>query len=166
MSPGDSVNGMLNIEEGPLLDILDKFKKQSIFNPLGGENVAHFLTAGVAAFTPQSLEKSTVITDDRPYASFTYFGFGVSSINKMANLKLQYEIDLGKMGKPFAGDAQTYIHKNGWFGSTRPIPQGWNYEIGEGGKFAFNITGKSEYLLFPANRSCYHACFSKGLLDP
>ena len=31
MSPGDNENGMLNIEEGPLLEILDKFKKQSNF---------------------------------------------------------------------------------------------------------------------------------------
>ena len=31
LSPGDNENGMLNIEEGPLLEILDKFKKQSNF---------------------------------------------------------------------------------------------------------------------------------------
>ena len=31
LSPGDNENGMLNIEEGSLLEILDKFKKQSSF---------------------------------------------------------------------------------------------------------------------------------------
>jgi hypothetical protein len=31
LSPGDNENGMLNIEEGSLLEILDKFKKQSNF---------------------------------------------------------------------------------------------------------------------------------------
>jgi hypothetical protein len=31
LSPGDNENGMLNIEEGPLFEILDKFKKQSNF---------------------------------------------------------------------------------------------------------------------------------------
>lgn len=144
----DNYTGAMKIEFMTNL-FRNSLGKRAIFNPLGGENVSHFLTFGVAAFTPQHLEKTQVITDDRPYASYRYWGFGTQSINRKGNLKLLYELDLGSMGRPIAGDAQTYIHEHNMFGSTRPIPQGWGYEIAEGGKFAFNITGKLDYLLYP-----------------
>lgn len=40
----------------------------------------------------------------------------------------------GFMGWHVADNVQSYIHDNHWFGSTRPVPQGWENQISEGGE--------------------------------
>jgi hypothetical protein len=119
-------------------------KPAIIFNPLKGKINSLSFLFGLTAFTPQDLADPNIIYTDRPYASFRYWGIGVSSINKDTTWKLSYELQFGAMGRPLAGKGQSYIHRNHLFGSQRADPMGWKYQIGYDGTFAFNSYWKLE----------------------
>lgn len=109
-----------------------------------------FHNIGVAstAFTPQNLAVADVILDDRPYASFQYFSYSVKTVTKDINSIIDLEISVGEIGGNLAGDFQTRSHRDGWFGSTRPIPQGWANQIANGGAWSFNFHAGYQKFLF------------------
>lgn len=108
-----------------------KFKVDEVLN------VQRFAVGG-NAYTPQDLTSKDVIIGDRPYASLLFFNFGNTSYNISKNLILQSDLMIGSMGTSGPGNAQAYIHRHHWFGSTRPIPQGWDNQIGFNGAFIVN----------------------------
>jgi lipid A 3-O-deacylase len=77
-------------------------------------------TLGQAMFTPRDRARTDLIVDDRPYAGWTYLGFG---FNTRSSYRLDsYEINLGVVG-PWsrAKESQDFIHRlrgiekfNGW----------------------------------------------------
>lgn len=78
------------------------------------------LTLGQAMFTPRDRTRTDLIVDDRPYAGWTYLGFGY---NTRSSYRLDsYEINLGVVG-PWSRAKQTQdlVHRirgldkfNGW----------------------------------------------------
>jgi hypothetical protein len=52
------------------------------------------------------------------------------------------------MGSQVGKNFQTTIHKNRWFGNTRPVPQGWQYQVANGGALTFNFRWFSETNIF------------------
>lgn len=85
---------------------------------------------GATAYTPQKLEISTVAIGDRPYASLIFVNIGNTSFLEKKNKRLQTDWILGLMGTNIPGNAQSYIHEHHWLGSERPVPMGWNNQIG------------------------------------
>lgn len=104
---------------------------------------------GGTAYTPQNLAASEPITNDRPYASLMFLNFGNTSYNMVTGAVLQSEIVIGAVGTSLPGNAQSYIHKHHWFGSTRDVPMGWDNQIGYKGSFIFNYNARMEYPVFP-----------------
>ncbi|MEO8534585.1 MAG: lipid A-modifier LpxR family protein [Flavobacterium sp.] len=104
---------------------------------------------GGTAYTPQNLAASEPITNDRPYASLMFLNFGNTSYNLVSGAVLQSEIVIGAIGTSLPGNAQSYIHKHHWFGSTRDVPMGWDNQIGYKGSFIFNYNARIEYPVFP-----------------
>ncbi len=99
-----------------------------------------------SGFTPLDLERNTVDPADRPYGSLVVIGSSrTTAMNEDASadentgeLPTKYAIStglfIGMLGLPIAKNVQSYIHENQWFGSTRPVPQGWNNQISNGGE--------------------------------
>jgi hypothetical protein len=85
---------------------------------------------GGTAYTPQSLELSEVSVGDRPYSSLVFINIGNTSFSKINKNRLQTDWIVGLMGTDILGNAQSHIHENHWFGSTRPVPLGWDNQIG------------------------------------
>ncbi|RED26927.1 hypothetical protein BD847_0856 [Flavobacterium cutihirudinis] len=109
-------------------------------------NVQRFGFGGTA-YTPQDIASSEVVIGDRPYASLTFFSFGNVCYNTTKNLILQSDLIIGSVGSPGPGNVQSYIHKNHWFGSDRPEPQGWDNQIGFNGSLVINYNIRLEKLI-------------------
>lgn len=102
---------------------------------------------GGTAYTPQDIAASEVVLGDRPYASLTFFSFGNASYSKTKKLFIQSDLIIGSIGSPGPGNVQTYMHKNHWFGSDRPEPQGWDNQIGFNGSLIINYNSQLEGLI-------------------
>ncbi|OXG05101.1 uncharacterized protein DUF2219 [Flavobacterium araucananum] len=102
---------------------------------------------GGTAYTPQDIATSEVVMGDRPYASLTFFSFGNVCYNDTKKFVLQSDLIIGSIGSPGPGNVQTYIHKNHWFGSERPEPQGWDNQIGFNGSLIINYNTRLEKLI-------------------
>ena len=87
-----------------------------------------------SGYTPLDIAQSEPIIGDRPYASLLMLGAAFLSVNEPSNYSLLTEFNIGALGLGHAREAQSYIHRNHWLGSTRPIPQGWHNQISEGGE--------------------------------
>lgn len=93
---------------------------------------------GSTAFTPRQLDTPAVLYKERPYASFTYAGFGQISYSPLHRAVWKLELQVGKIGGTFAGDAQSFLHRNKIL-TIRPIPEGWHNQIGHPGAFGINL---------------------------
>src|SRR5688572_7689083 len=102
------------------------------------------IALGFTVFTPHDIGNPLIVYNDRPFASYHFIGFGVSSISKDAKWKLSYELQLGAMGMSFAGKIQEEGHDffQRAFGASRDVPRGWPHQIGYPGRFAANLNGK------------------------
>ena len=82
------------------------------------------LSIGQTMFTPEDVNRSDLIREDRPYAGMTYFGFALYS--KSPRRMDILEIDLGIVGPhSYADECQKTIHR--WIDSTRP--NGWRNQL-------------------------------------
>ncbi len=127
----------------------DSVKNQTAFLPfLLDESVCnHFIStfdARAGAFTPRDIAASDPVLNDRPYSMIFAFR---SQINRHV-YHGDYDPDLEMEGSPFFKESalstsftlgilgtnigkafQSYTHENNWFGSTRPIPEGWHNQV-------------------------------------
>lgn len=102
--------------------------------------VTQNISYGLTVFTPRDLAKPTIITSDRPYASYSFFSIGSSFLKRATSKNIVgYEIFVGKIGSQAGRDLQSKIHREHWFGTQRPVPQGWNNQIANGGAIAVNL---------------------------
>ncbi|MEO5893685.1 MAG: lipid A-modifier LpxR family protein [Ferruginibacter sp.] len=108
-----------------------KFKGESAIN------IQRFAVGGTA-YTPRDISVESVIKGDRPYASLMFLSAGNNSYSKNRKWIMQSDIVIGVMGARGPGSAQAYIHSHHWFGSERPVPKGWNNQIGYDGSFVAN----------------------------
>lgn len=85
-------------------------------------------------FTPEDLAAQGPVIGDRPYAIL--FALSTSSVATYIHEServgyLTSTINYGLMGTYVGREVQSEIHS--WPGQTRPIPQGWETQIGDGG---------------------------------
>lgn len=124
------------------------------------------ISVGVTAFTPRYLEDNEAdslyyMVNDRPFASLTFLSFKRQAAS-------QYRVETNQfvfaaLGLGIAREVQTYIHKNHWFGSTRPIPTGWKNQVSNGFEPTFLFSNKADILLNPS--SLNHAdCISSQFI--
>ena len=133
-----------------ITDFLNGLAKSKIINPLRWNPILQSVSFSFTGFTPTDIGNASILLDDRPYASYSSLNAGMAFLSPGKSQKFSYELSLGSMGTAISGDLQTYIHKNHILGVTRPIPQGWKYQIAAGGCFAANI--KISYLKVLGNK--------------
>jgi hypothetical protein len=101
-------------------------------------NEADFLhniavSLGQNIYTPRDLSQSDLIDDDRPYAGWTYFAFGLHSKN--FRLLNTLELSLGIVGpSSLAGQTQKMIHEQ----LNSDEPMGWENQLED--EFGFMFT--------------------------
>lgn len=82
------------------------------------------ISLGQSIFTPQDIEQTDLITDDRPYAGWLYFGLGFHS--KTETQLDSMEIQLGVVGElSLARQTQILVHKFRDIGT----PKGWQHQL-------------------------------------
>ncbi|MBN2398557.1 MAG: lipid A deacylase LpxR family protein [Deltaproteobacteria bacterium] len=89
-----------------------------------GDQRSVSLSLGQSIYTPEEIERSDLITDDRPYAGMTYLavGFHSKSTDRMDTL----EIDVGIVGRhSYAQDMQEAVHDR----IDSINPQGWEHQL-------------------------------------
>lgn len=103
---------------------------------------------GGTAYTPQKLDTEDVVTDDRPYACLTYINFGNTSYNLDKKASITTNIHLGFIGLSGPGKVQSFLHEKHALGSTRPVPLGWDNQIGFNGRFIINYNTNMNVLIY------------------
>jgi len=79
---------------------------------------------GQSMYTPEEIERSDLIKDDRPYAGMAYLAVGFHSKNDRQMDTLEF--DAGIVGRhSYAEDWQTAIHE--WVDATEP--KGWAHQL-------------------------------------
>jgi hypothetical protein len=90
-----------------------------------------------SGFTPIDIGNKEVVFGDRPYGMVLSFGstrqntVNPSGIQKIKQRSYTTSFYVGFLGTRIGENVQTYIHKNNWAGSTRPIPLGWPNQISD-----------------------------------
>lgn len=113
------------------------------------------LTIGVSTFSPygRDLNKTTPITDDRPYASFTFLNTSRTSADFFEENAWTTEFTFAMLGLKYGGDLQAGIHKiyrekNGLCDTCRPYnPVGWPLQVSNGGEPTFEYGVQYKHLL-------------------
>jgi len=143
----ENYTGSLKIELrfGELLPWLPFFK----FKAPGQSLTIQRAGIGGTAYTPQDLTATAPLTDDRPYASLMFVNIGNTSYDLAKGTVLESELVLGLVGTSLPGNAQSYIHRHHWLGTDRPVPMGWDNQIGYHGSFVLNYNFRIEHPVFP-----------------
>jgi len=94
-----------------------------------GDRRALSISIGQSIYTPEDLERSDLILDDRPYAGYTYLGLAVHRTTPKIMDTL--ELDIGIVGPhSYAEDVQEWAHRL----LDSEEPKGWlcsNQKMGE-----------------------------------
>jgi len=98
-------------------------KRLPFVNTPGYQRSVSF-SLGQSMYTPEEIERSDLITDDRPYAGMTYLGIGFHSKDHRQMDTLEF--DVGLIGRhSYAEDCQETIHH--WIDATDP--KGWKHQL-------------------------------------
>lgn len=119
------------------------------------------ISIGNTSFTPEYLGNNTTdslyfIVNDRPFASLFYLETKINTIRNYSIYSSSFVY--GVLGTDLSNKVQTYIHKNHWFGSKRPIPYGWENQISKSGNPTFLFSYSHEKLQTTKalkNNNCY-----------
>ncbi len=117
------------ISSGPVPEVLEGLGDGTPgFNR--GDRMQFTLSLGQSIFTPDDISVTTLQRDDRPYAGWTYAGFGLVSFHQGCNEPAKridtLELAIGVVGPASQADeVQRTWHE--WIGS--PEPQGWQHQL-------------------------------------
>jgi lipid A 3-O-deacylase len=122
-------------------------------------------TLGQAIYTPRDRAATALVATDRPYAGWSYLGFGYNT--RSASRLDSYEVNLGVVG-PWsrAKELQDVIHRARGFA----LFQGWKNQLGNefGAQLVFERKYRTEFLQNPDSRDGFgfdvipHFGFSLG----
>jgi hypothetical protein len=106
--------------------------------------VHHALQFALIAFTPDDLNASDPIYDDRPYAS----AIGIANVRTFfrdpTSPVYETSFSLGVLGLDVAKSLQRGLHKAL---DLDEIPEGWNHQISDGGELTFRLGWGRQALL-------------------
>lgn len=135
-----------------------------IYSPVVDQGNVRF-TLGQAMYTPRNGKTGELISDDRPYAGWTYLGFGYNT--RSPSRLDSYEVNLGVVGPwSHAREAQRFVHRIRGFDQF----QGWSNQLGNefGAQLVFERKYRTEFLQNPESRDGFgfdmipHFGFSLG----
>lgn len=143
---GDDVRRYRWTPTKPLNWLDDKLGVDAMLGPNAQTTPA--LQFGLLLFTPQDLEKTEPILDDRPYASLLYVSSSKLSHEPGENVAIQSTLTLGFLGLPLAADIHRAVHQA--VGDNEP--KGYSHQISAGGEPTLRYS-VSRYQLLAAGRA-------------
>ncbi len=109
-----------------------------------GDRRALSISIAQTIYTPEDLERSDLILDDRPYAGYTYLGLAVHRTTPKIMDTL--ELDIGIVGPhSYAQDVQEWAHRV--FDSTEP--KGWDNQLED--EFTLELIYERKWRLLASN---------------
>ena len=108
-------------------------------------NVANSLTLGLEAFTPEDVELTTPILDDRPYASLLFVGSSRSYANELTKIAVHTELRIGALGTNVANVFQDKLHNIDFIRGDRV--NGYRNQISDGGELTFKYHYSKQAML-------------------
>lgn len=106
--------------------------------------VLHTQQFALFAFTPDDLNASYPIHDDRPYASYLGVANMRTFIRDDASPVYETSLEVGILGLDVAKALQRGLHKGL---NLDEMPQGWDYQISDGGEPTFRVGWGRQALL-------------------
>ena len=93
---------------------------------LAGDETEWGLAVGQQIFTPERIDETDLVMDDRPYAGWAYVGLSVRRTVAALGWKDRIELTLGVVG-PASGAKLTHEQAHALNGSARP--RGWGHQL-------------------------------------
>lgn len=118
-------------------------KRLDIYGRLESITPKHMLQFGLLTFTPEDLETSTPVFDDRPYANLLFLENSQFHLDASANRAYQTTLTLGILGSNAAETIQNSIHRV----SDGIEPTGYGYQISNGGELTARYAVARQSLL-------------------
>lgn len=118
------------------------YSYQTIF--MGGEGYTPYLRDTSIFNTPMSVD-----SNDRPFASFLYFGFSKHRLFRNGKFKMRSDFKVGTIGSDKPNGVQSLIHRDLNVGAF--TPNGWGGQIAAGGRTAIQYDLSHEYMLLSQN---------------
>lgn len=107
----------------------------------------HSQQFGVTLFTPDDIDSSEPVYDDRSYASLFFMSNSEFSVVPARNVAYVSRLTLGILGLDLAEDIQAALHAI----TTSDVPNGWQYQISSGGEPTAMMTWAVQNNLYAAN---------------
>jgi len=115
-----------------------------------GRNFNSYQTVfyGFDVFTPYFKDyaiftkNDTFNINDRPHASFQYFGWSKNGLSRRSLYRWSFFIKFGKIGGYNGSDFQAALHQDISFS---PRPRGWGAQIANNGRLGISIEGAHEW---------------------
>ena len=95
-------------------------------------------------------EREFSYANDRPFASFRYFGRAKYRINPVGSIRSKSQFKVGKIGGDLAYNVQKTLHRDQ---IQSPEVFGWDTQIGSPGRFAWNIDHNIDLMII-SKASC------------
>jgi len=103
---------------------------------------------GVSVYTPEDIESSHPIVDDRPYANLVFVSRSRDTLSPSERRSHRWSWTLGLLGTEVGGWLQTRIHEV--VGATRP--GGYDHQISDGGELTGRLTFDQLHLIGRSRR--------------
>jgi hypothetical protein len=163
-------NKDMNYTGGGRVEITTDYLKMRILPFANGEKVLSYqgIFIGFKAYTPYIRDTSIFNTpdsydiDDRPFASYTYFGRSKYRIHSRGHIRMRSDFTLGVIGGDVGNVIQSIIHRDQFVSSLKPY--GWDSQIAEGGRFAWNIDHYLELMLYSGSGDIFNLKRAKSSL--
>ncbi len=102
---------------------------------------------GFEGYTPDTLNvfsPDRLSTQDRPFASFQYFGRSRNDISREGDFRMTSELKIGVIGGDFGRNFQRLIHRDITDSENN---NGWDFQIANGGRLAIQYDLRYEWQL-------------------
>jgi len=90
----------------------------------------HSQQYGATLFTPNDIDSTTPVYDDRPYGSLFFMSNSEFTVVPKKNTAYVSRLTLGILGLDLAEDIQQFLHSI----TDSDVPNGWQYQVSSGGE--------------------------------
>jgi hypothetical protein len=104
----------------------------------------HSQQFGMTLFTPDDIDSTDPVTDDRPYASLFFMSNSEFTVSAERDTAYVSRLTIGFLGLDLAEDVQKFLH-----GLTdSDVPNGWQHQVSSGGEPTAMLTYSMQDKLF------------------
>lgn len=155
-------NQDMNYTGGGRFELTTDYLKMQLLPFLNKEKILSYqgVFVGFKAYTPFIRDTSIFKTEtsfdveDRPFASYSFIGRSKYRIHSCGHMRLRSEFKAGVIGGNIGNIVQSIIHRDQFVTSLKPY--GWESQIANGGRFAWNLDQYFDFMLFSGNGDIFN----------